>query len=212
MSTHDHKLSPEEHKRFVSLSRHRVPPPHLEENIMNELRERELMKTESQSGWNLFSKIAAVLVFLIIGGVSGFLVGKSETTGSVPDPNNQLYVLLIRESPTSRGGQDLVTEYSQWAAGVHNSGRYITGEKLRDSGRILKKIGVSASSQEGKQILKKIDGSIAVIDTLFNQGEGELGGYFIIEAKDYDEAVKIASQCPHLKYGGTIELREIEPT
>jgi len=35
-----------------------------------------------------------------------------------------------------------------------------------------------------------------------------LGGYYTIRAADYDEAVKLALQHPHLDYGGTIELRQ----
>jgi len=39
-----------------------------------------------------------------------------------------------------------------------------------------------------------------------------IGGYFAVSADSYDDAVKLAAECPHLKYGGRIELREIEPT
>ena len=39
-----------------------------------------------------------------------------------------------------------------------------------------------------------------------------IGGLFTIKAADYDEAVEISKECPHLKYGGRVELREIEPT
>jgi hypothetical protein len=43
-------------------------------------------------------------------------------------------------------------------------------------------------------------------------GGAKIGGYFTIEAADYNEAVEICSDCPHLTYGGRIELREVEPT
>jgi len=35
-----------------------------------------------------------------------------------------------------------------------------------------------------------------------------LGGYYTIEAADYDEAIKRCLDHPHLEYGGTIELRK----
>ena len=38
-----------------------------------------------------------------------------------------------------------------------------------------------------------------------------IGGLFVIEAASYDEAVKIANDCPHLDYG-SIEVREVEVT
>ena len=37
-----------------------------------------------------------------------------------------------------------------------------------------------------------------------------MGGFFIVKASDYSEAVEISESCPHLGYGGTIELRQID--
>lgn len=39
-----------------------------------------------------------------------------------------------------------------------------------------------------------------------------LSGFFVLEAASLDAARAIAASCPHAKYGGRIELREIEPT
>jgi hypothetical protein len=36
-----------------------------------------------------------------------------------------------------------------------------------------------------------------------------LGGYYTIEAANYDEAVTRALDHPHLLYGGTIEVRQL---
>ena len=38
-----------------------------------------------------------------------------------------------------------------------------------------------------------------------------LSGYFMIRARDLDEAKRIAASCPHVRHGGTIEVREIDP-
>jgi hypothetical protein len=40
--------------------------------------------------------------------------------------------------------------------------------------------------------------------------ENAIGGYFLIRARDYQQAVSIAENCPHLRYGGTIEIRQID--
>ena len=32
----------------------------------------------------------------------------------------------------------------------------------------------------------------------------------LLEASGYDEAIELSKSCPHLNFGGTIELREIE--
>ena len=37
-------------------------------------------------------------------------------------------------------------------------------------------------------------------------------GFFIIAARTDEEALAIARSCPHLRYGGTVALRPIEPT
>ena len=37
-----------------------------------------------------------------------------------------------------------------------------------------------------------------------------LSGYFMIRARDLDEAKRIAATCPHIRHGGTIEVREID--
>ncbi len=39
--------------------------------------------------------------------------------------------------------------------------------------------------------------------------EQNLSGYFLITASGQDEALEIAANCPHLEYGGTIEIRRI---
>jgi hypothetical protein len=39
-----------------------------------------------------------------------------------------------------------------------------------------------------------------------------LAGYFIIRAADQRSALEIGRSCPHVRYGGRIVVREIEPT
>ena len=56
------------------------------------------------------------------------------------------------------------------------------------------------------------DGEIRVTDGPFAEVKEALGGYFAIKAVDYDEATKISKGCPHLKYGGWIELRKVDST
>jgi hypothetical protein len=81
--------------------------------------------------------------------------------------------------------QERVSEYRNWAIGLRKAGADIRGEKLKPEGRRLGSAG---------------------------PGEAPLGGYFIVSAKDWSAAMEIARSCPHLKHGGTIEVREIEKT
>jgi hypothetical protein len=47
------------------------------------------------------------------------------------------------------------------------------------------------------------------VDGPFAEAKEVIGGYFVIQAADYAEAVRLSTECPHLRYGGRIELREI---
>lgn len=47
------------------------------------------------------------------------------------------------------------------------------------------------------------------VDGPYSETKEVLGGYYTIEAADYDEAVKRSLDHPHLEYGGTIEVRKV---
>ncbi len=51
---------------------------------------------------------------------------------------------------------------------------------------------------------------VSVVDGPFAETKEVIGGYFILEAKDYAEAAELSKSCPHLAFGGKIELRQIE--
>jgi hypothetical protein len=52
------------------------------------------------------------------------------------------------------------------------------------------------------------DGKVLVTDGPFTETKELLGGYYIIEAKDLDEAIGIASRIPGARFG-CVELRPI---
>ncbi|MEZ5346556.1 MAG: YciI family protein [Pyrinomonadaceae bacterium] len=113
------------------------------------------------------------------------------------------YMLLLHDTFDNAGEvsaeeiQQIIGEYVKWRNKVEADGRLVGGEKLAD---------------EGGKHLRMTDGGIRVTDGPFAEVKEALGGYFTIKAADYDEAVEISKGCPHLKYGGWIELRQIEPT
>jgi len=53
------------------------------------------------------------------------------------------------------------------------------------------------------------EGRLKVIDGPFAETKEQIGGFFLIEARDFDEAVEIASNWPSARLG-TIEVRPIE--
>lgn len=111
------------------------------------------------------------------------------------------YVLLLRDkgeyprpgmSPEEM--QKVFERYRDWADGIQARGKLGGGQKLRaGDGRVMKRNG----------------SKVAVTDGPFTESKEILGGFFIVDAKDYDEALSIANDCPHLDFG-TIEVREIE--
>jgi hypothetical protein len=70
-------------------------------------------------------------------------------------------------------------------------------------------VGGARLDQAGRVIQKK-NGSVAVSDGPFSEGREVLGGYYAIEAANFEEAVKIALTNPHVEFG-TIEVREVMP-
>ena len=53
------------------------------------------------------------------------------------------------------------------------------------------------------------DGSAVTTDGPFAETKEQLGGFFIIECADLDEAIAWASKVPSVSQGGTIEVRPI---
>lgn len=49
-----------------------------------------------------------------------------------------------------------------------------------------------------------------MVDGPYSEAKEVIGGYFAIEAADYDEALDLCRDCPHLKYGERIELRRVD--
>jgi hypothetical protein len=88
-------------------------------------------------------------------------------------------------------------EYMAWADRLRGEGRLKGGERLaNDPGKVLRPKG----------------GRVAVTDGPYAETKELIGGYFAISAKDYGEACQIAESCPHLKYGGRIEVRQFYTT
>jgi len=113
------------------------------------------------------------------------------------------YVLFFYESPTATDDlspeeiQTIIQKYSAWADDLEKKGRYLAGNKLKDGeGRVMRGSG----------------GDPRVLDGPYSETKEIIGGFIAISAADYDDAVSVARTCPHLAYGGTIEIRQIEET
>ncbi|MBV9505443.1 MAG: hypothetical protein JO323_10635 [Acidobacteriia bacterium] len=73
----------------------------------------------------------------------------------------------------------------------------------RDSHRLAGEPGRVIRMEAGKPSIK---------DGPYSETKEVLGGYYTIEAANYDEAVKLALENPQLEYGGSIEVRQVYGT
>ncbi len=185
MNENDDELTREEASALRNLAEGEAPPPALERATVARLRERGLLSPPRRfrAAWLLAAAAGAALF------CAGLLLGhrRPEAPSLAAGPR---FVLFLYDAPsepdlTDAQMQERVSEYRNWAIGLREAGADIRGEKLKPEGRRL-----GAASP----------------------GEAPLGGYFIVSAKDWNAAMDIARTCPHLKHGGTIEVREIEKT
>ena len=89
--------------------------------------------------------------------------------------------------------QKILEKYMAWSGKLRSEGRYKGGEELNKTGRVLR--------WQGNQ----------VVDGPYTETKEAVGGFYLIEAKDYDDAVSISRGCPHLEFRGEIEIHETIP-
>lgn len=63
--------------------------------------------------------------------------------------------------------------------------------------------------QDSGKVLRPHAGKTKVSDGPFSETKEALGGFYLIEAANYDEAVERALTNPHLEYGGSMEVRHV---
>ena len=113
------------------------------------------------------------------------------------------FMMLLYENPAAFENippdqmRTVIGKYVAWREQLAAAGQLAASNKLRsDAGKILE--------PNGDRVLLR--------DGPYGEAKELIGGYFLINARDYDEAARLAEGCPHLAFGGTIELREVEPT
>jgi hypothetical protein len=86
-------------------------------------------------------------------------------------------------------------------------GEYMTFSKeIRESGHFV--AGDALQPVHTATTVRVRDGKVTTTDGPFAETREQLGGYYLINAKDLDEAVKIAARIPSAKIG-SIEIRPV---
>lgn len=221
-----------------ALSEEVAPPEGLEDAVTNALAERGLVRPARRGGRKirLPLALAASLVLFAAGYGLGRAVrpeaggatagsasagsaagagaavetdpavhpGAEAETGAAPEaasagsatPAGPLFLLLLYEGPDfapDRSVGQLVTEYGAWARSLREAGVLVRAEKLAGDGAWV----VRAPETSGEGV---------------GPGSSAPSGFYLITAPDYEAAVRIARASPHVRYGGAVSVRRIDPT
>ena len=110
------------------------------------------------------------------------------------------YMLLIYDNEqvwaklSASEQQRLFGEYMAFTESIRASGHYISGAPLQPIAT-----ATSVKIRNDKQL---------VTDGPFAETQEQLGGYYMVEARDLDEAIGIAARIPSVRLG-TIEVRPV---
>lgn len=179
------------------------PPDDLEDRVVARLHEARLlvrpitMKEISMKAIHLRWALAATV--LVAAGVwaGTQMPAPIESMPQANEPAAQdtrpAYALMLYEdanyqAPAEGERAARVGEYSAWARELAAKGNLVGGAELLDGGVLLHRDRPRAE----------------IVPT---GAEGMLAGYFVIRASSLEEAEKIAADCPHLAYGGSVSVR-----
>ena len=110
------------------------------------------------------------------------------------------YLCLIYEDETGwskmpkEQSDAMMGEYFAFTEDVRKSGNYVAGEALHPT--------------QSATTVRVRNGKVSTTDGPFAETKEQLGGFYLIDAKDLNEAIQIASRIPSARVG-SIEVRPI---
>jgi hypothetical protein len=107
------------------------------------------------------------------------------------------YMLLIhheRENLTAAEIAQIMPEYMSFTQDLVKSGKFKAGDRLESSA--------------GARTVRVRNGKTVITDGPFAETKEQLGGYYIVDAQDLEEASAIAGRIPGARTG-SIEIRAV---
>jgi hypothetical protein len=92
---------------------------------------------------------------------------------------------------------EIMQEYGAFLQGIVKSGHFRASTKLHPSSMAT--------------TLRQQHGRLITTDGPFAESKEQLGGYHLVECENLDEAIAIARRIPTLRFGGSIEVRPVQP-
>ncbi len=111
------------------------------------------------------------------------------------------YLCLIYDEEKKMGAMSksdadaFMGEYFAFTEGIKKSGHYVGGEALKP---------VHTATT-----VRVRNGKMSTTDGPFAETKEQLGGYYLIEARDLNDALQIAAKIPSAR-SGSVEVRPIE--
>jgi hypothetical protein len=96
---------------------------------------------------------------------------------------------------TKDEGEAFMGEYFAFTEGIKKSGHYLGGNALQP---------VSTATT-----LRNRSGKLSTTDGPFAETKEQLGGYYLIEARDLNDALQVAAKIPSARTG-SVEVRPIQ--
>jgi hypothetical protein len=97
--------------------------------------------------------------------------------------------------PSDASPEQMQANMGKWMAWIDQlakDNRYVSGEPLLPGGKLV-------TGTNGK----------SVTDGPYTEGKEIVGGFFIVNAKDYDDALSLTKDYPDYGTGGKIQVRQI---
>jgi hypothetical protein len=85
-----------------------------------------------------------------------------------------------------------IEKWNIWIGGIAAQGKIIATEALLPAGKML------------------TNGGKVVTDGPFTEGKEIIGGFMLLTADTFEEAVELAQGCPMFETGGKVEVRQVQ--
>jgi len=99
--------------------------------------------------------------------------------------------LLTKEAqPSPEQLQVYMKMYNDWVGGIAAQNKFVGGKGLSTEGKVVKSDNV-------------------VTDGPYAEVKESIAGFIIVKAKDFDDALKMARNCPTLQGDNSVEVRKV---